>query len=94
MSLNTKIPSLNATSLKSFSEEKPQLVKKEFGNFYSTKLKKKNEEKQNRFTVLITEGNNGPCSPESLCGSVVEHWSKEFIGLRFGTQNFVFVPPS
>ena len=41
MSLNTKIPSLKATSLKSFSEEKPQLVKKEFGNFYSTKLKKK-----------------------------------------------------
>lgn len=41
MSLNTKIPSLNATSLKSFSEEKPQLVKKEFGNFYSTKFKKK-----------------------------------------------------
>ena len=41
MSLNTKIPSLNATSLKSFSEEKPQSVKKEFGNFYSTKLKKK-----------------------------------------------------
>ena len=41
MSLNTKIPSLNATSLKSFSEEKPQLVKKEFGNFYSTKLKRK-----------------------------------------------------
>ena len=94
MSLNTKILSLNATSLKSFSEEKPQLVKKEFGNFYSTKFKKKNAEKQNRFTVLITERNNGPCSPESLCGSVVEHWSKESIGLRFGTQNFVFVPPS
>ena len=66
MSLNTKIPSWNATSLKSFSEEKLQLVKKEFGNFYSTKLKKKNEEKQSRFTVLITEGNNGLCSPESL----------------------------
>ena len=88
MSLNTKIPSLNATSLKSFSEEKPQVVKKEFGNFYSTKLKK-NEEKQNRFTVLITERNNGPCSPESLCGSVVaraleqgihrsEVWDPEF----------------
>ena len=41
---------------------------------------------------VIHELFNGPCSPQSLCASVVEHWRAESQGLRFnsswGLRNF------
>ena len=49
-------------------------------------------------TCVIFKFRSEPRSPQSLCGSVVEHRSAESEGLRFdssrGLQNFFFVPRS
>ena len=37
-------------------------------------------------TRVIYELLNEPCSPQSLCGSVVEHGSSESEGLRFDSS--------
>ena len=50
------------------------------------------------WTCVIFKLRSGPRSPQSLCGSVVEHQSAESEGLRFdssrGLQSFFFVPRS
>ena len=41
--------------------------------------------------VLVYEFRNRPCSPLSLCGSVVEHRSAESEGLRFDSSKGLII---